>query len=90
MFRDFEQNVGEDDLTHLQEILEKHDLKRDPLAGSWENFKQRSLDNFSNRCLHHHVFNEHNSRELLLRAGFEVLTIDMANPFHICVLARMP
>jgi SAM-dependent methyltransferase len=89
MFRDFEQNVGEDDLTHLQEILEKHDLKRDVPAGSRDSFRRRSLDNFSNRCLHHHVFDEHNSRELLLRAGFEVLAVDIALPFHICTLARM-
>lgn len=48
--------VGEDDLTHLDEILEKHDLSLDPPAGDKENFKKRSLDNFKNRALHHHVF----------------------------------
>jgi len=89
MFDDFERNVGEDDLTHLAEILEKHDLKRDPLAGSKEEFHNRSLNNFSNRCLHHHVFDEKNSHALLSRAGFEVLTVDLAFPFHICILARM-
>ncbi len=89
MFEDFEQDTGEDDLTHLPEILEKHDLKRDIEAGSRQDFHKRSLDNFSNRCLHHHVFDEHNSRELLSRVGFEVLTVDLAFPFHICILARM-
>jgi hypothetical protein len=89
MFHDYDQNTGEDDLQHLSEILEKHDLARDPGAGSWENFQQRSLDNISNRCLHHHVFDEHNSRELLSRVGFEVLDLDLALPFHICILARM-
>jgi SAM-dependent methyltransferase len=89
MFHDYEENTGEDDLKHLSEILEKHDLARDPGAGSWENFHQRSLDNISNRCLHHHVFDEHNSRELLSRVGFEVLDLDLALPFHICILARM-
>lgn len=89
MFEDFERNVGEDDLTHLAEILEKHDLKRDPLAGSKEEFRNRSLNNFSNRCLHHHVFDEHNSRKLLSRSGFEVLSLETALPHHICILARM-
>jgi SAM-dependent methyltransferase len=88
MFDDYKRGTGEDDLTHLPEILEKHDLKRDFAAGSKEDFRKRSLDNFSNRCLHHHVFDENNSRELLTRAGFEVLTVDVAVPFHICLLAR--
>ena len=53
---DFERNTGENDLTHLDEIIELHDLKRDSHAGSFENFKKRSQDNFQNRSLHHHVF----------------------------------
>jgi SAM-dependent methyltransferase len=89
MFEDYERDTGEDDLTHLSEILEKHDLARDNGAGSRQEFHKRSLDNFANRCLHHHVFDEHNSRQLLSRVGFEVLTVDLAFPFHICILARM-
>jgi SAM-dependent methyltransferase len=89
MFHDFVQNVGEDDLSHLPEILEKHDLARDVAAGSKQDFHQRSLDNFSNRCLHHHVFDEGNSSELLSEVGFEVLAVDLRLPIHICILARM-
>jgi len=37
MFEDFERNTQEDDLTHLPEILELHDLTMRPLAGSFEN-----------------------------------------------------
>jgi ubiquinone/menaquinone biosynthesis C-methylase UbiE len=89
MFEDFEREMGEDDLTHLPEILEKHDLTQDLAAGSRADFHQRSLNNFSNRCLHHHVFDENNSHELLSRVGFQVVTVDLAVPFHICLLARM-
>jgi SAM-dependent methyltransferase len=53
---DYNNNITEDDLTHLDEILELHDLSLDPPAGDMENFKRRSLDNFNNRTLHHHVF----------------------------------
>lgn len=53
---DYRNNTTEHDLTHLDEILELHDLSRDPPAGDYENFKRRSLDNFHNRGLHHHVF----------------------------------
>ena len=41
----------------------------DPGVSSAEAFHRRSLDNFNNRCLHHHVFDEANSRELLTRCG---------------------
>ena len=51
-----EKNVGEDDLTSLPEILAKHDLSMDPPAGNLEQFTQRSLRNYENRCLHHHVY----------------------------------
>lgn len=88
LFDDFEQDIGEDDLTHLPEILEKHDLRRDIPAGSKDDFRKRSLNNFSNRCLHHHVFDERNSRELLCRVGFDVLSLDVLSP-HICILARL-
>jgi predicted SAM-dependent methyltransferase len=88
MLNDFHQGTGEDDLTHLDEILEKHDLTKDISAGSRQNFLERSLDNASNRCLHHHVFDDRNSRELLSRAGFEVLSIDLTVPPSIFILSR--
>lgn len=56
MLDDYKNNITEHDLTHLDEILELHDLSRDAPAGNHEQFKARSLDNFSNRGLHHHVF----------------------------------
>ena len=58
MFEDFERDTQEDDLTHLPEILEKHDISLDPGVASADEFHRRSLDNFNNRCLHHHVFDE--------------------------------
>lgn len=90
MIQDFKQNTQEDDLTHLPEILGVHDLSMDPLAGTPEEFRERSLKNFRNRCLHHHVFNETNSRGLLTEAGMEVLAVETALPHHIFLLARMP
>lgn len=53
----YNRNVGEDNLESLTEILELHDLSLDRAAGTKEQFTLRSLDNFNNRCLHHHVFN---------------------------------
>jgi len=63
LLKQYENNVGEDDLSTLPEILEKHDLSLDPGAKDFEYFKQRSYDNYNNRCLHHYVY----SQELLLK-----------------------
>jgi SAM-dependent methyltransferase len=90
MFEDFRRGTPEDDLFHLPEILEKHDFSIDPGANSVEDFHRRALDNLNNRCLHHHVFDESNSRELLVRSGLEVLAVELVLPNHIFLLARVP
>jgi len=53
---DYKNNTKEDDLAHIDEILKFHDLKKDKTAGSFEEFKARSLDNLNNRALHQHIF----------------------------------
>lgn len=88
MMEDYESNMGEDDLSHLPEILKLHDLSLDLPAGSVQEFRERSSNNYSNRCLHHHVFDEKNSRELLSRLGIEVLAVECADPCHIILLSR--
>jgi hypothetical protein len=90
MFDDYARNIGEDDTTHLEEVLRLHDLAMDGTLkqGTLEELTTRSIDNFNNRILHHHVFDEHNSAELLTRAGLEVLAVEMALPFHTFIVAR--
>jgi SAM-dependent methyltransferase len=57
IFDKYNRNVGEDDLSSLDEILELHDLSRDPGAPqNPQKFKERCLKNYENRNLHHHVF----------------------------------
>lgn len=70
---DLENNTGEDDLTHFEEILELHDLKKDSHAGSFDDFKKRSLDNFKNRSLHHHVFDILLLEEIVSSIAMKVL-----------------
>ena len=89
MLADFEADTPETDLSHLPDILANHDLELDPAAGTLEQFRQRSLANFENRCLHHHVFDEQNTRELLVAAGANVLAIEAAWPFHIFAIAEI-
>lgn len=58
LLADFNNNVDETDLTHLEEILRLHDLKLDLAAGDKKSFRKRSKNNFSNRCLHQHIFDD--------------------------------
>ena len=90
MLEDYRLQTDETDLTHLDEILELHDLSRDLAAGSKEQFRARSRQNFANRCLHHHVFDERNSRALCEAVGLEVKLAEVAKPQHIAILAQSP
>ncbi len=53
---DFAADRGEDDLTHVEEMLALHDLTMGPPAGTPAEFRERTLRNAENRCMHHHVF----------------------------------
>jgi SAM-dependent methyltransferase len=84
---DFARHVGEDDLTHLPEILALHDLSRDPAAGSPVEFETRSRANAQNRCLHHHVFDLALIRAILAETGWEVLAAESLAPLHLVAWA---
>jgi ubiquinone/menaquinone biosynthesis C-methylase UbiE len=73
ILEDFHNNVGEDDLTHIEEILSLHDLSRDPLAGNFEQFKDRSYKNLENRCLHHHIFDLEVLEQIFIYFNIEVV-----------------
>jgi SAM-dependent methyltransferase len=88
LIEDFEAKRAEDDLTHLEEILSLHDLSRDPGAKDLEFFKRRAMENATNRCLHHHVFDTGLVANMVGRAGLEVLSIARASPQDIVVLAE--
>jgi SAM-dependent methyltransferase len=90
LLQDFEQQTGEDDLTHLPEILELHDLSRDPAASSFAAFKARSERNHENRGLHHHVFDTRLAIELLDHLQLQIRAVEAAYPHHIALLATLP
>jgi SAM-dependent methyltransferase len=70
---DYESQTGEDDLTHLDEVLKLHDLSRDPHAGSFEKFQIRAKNNFENRSIHHHVFDIELLKQIFNFIGMSVL-----------------
>jgi SAM-dependent methyltransferase len=90
MIEDFERNVGEDDLTHLEETLRLHDRARDVDAvdpSEWEEARRR---NTATRLIHHHTFTTASALALLDRAGLELLETETRFPHDIYVLGRWP
>lgn len=88
LIQDFDSQTGEGDLTHLEEILRLHDLSRDPDAGDFQFFQERSKLNVENRCLHHHVFDSRLVVEVVNHMGLKILTVELFHPYHIVVIAR--
>jgi SAM-dependent methyltransferase len=87
--QDYHDNIGEDDLTHLEEILLLHDTKLDPPAKNPEFFKERSLNNFENRCLHHHVFDHELLTEIFRYFEIEPIFAGFAQPYHVISMGQL-
>jgi SAM-dependent methyltransferase len=83
---DLARDTPESDLSHLEEILRLHDLQRDRQAGDLNRFRKRSMNNFQNRGLHQHVFDEVLVREMLQHLGFTVVFTDVSD-IHIFTAA---
>mgnify|MGYP003610222895 CR=1 FL=1 len=86
LLEDYKHDIDEYDLTHLSEILSKHDLNLDLAAGTVQQFKSRSLENYSNRCLHHHVFDFDLLRKILEYNNVEIHDMSYSNPYHQIIL----
>ncbi|MFI5037024.1 MAG: methyltransferase domain-containing protein [Solirubrobacterales bacterium] len=89
MREDADLGTGEDDLTHLEEVLALHDLERDPGAPNREVFEQRCRENPSTRAMHHHVFVSRTVLETCRATGLEVLLLRPKLPCNIVCLCRV-
>ncbi len=90
LVQDYQNQVGEDDLSHLEEIFMYHDLSKDVRAGGSESFRARSVDNPRNRCLHQHVFNTYATIAMLDQAGVQLQQVEAIRPYHIVAVGRTP
>lgn len=87
---DYSCRTQEDDLTHLEEILDLHDLARDPEAGDFNAFQSRSKRNAEMRGLHHHVFDTRLAANIIDYMGLRILSVEFLGPCHILVAAHKP
>lgn len=78
--------TGEDDATHLEEVMHVHDLKRDPTAVDRSALHARVLDNLHNRTVHHHVFTARSALAMLDHVGLELLHAEVRYPHDIYAL----
>jgi SAM-dependent methyltransferase len=85
---DFTNGTGEEDMTHLEEILRCHDLTRDRLAGTFQEFKNRSEQNPALRALHQHAFDEKLVIQMINHVGLQVIHIELVFPCYILVIAQ--
>lgn len=88
LIEDYAHGMTEDDLTHLPEILQGHDLSLDPPAGDFAAFKARSERNAENRCLHHHVFDTRLAVAVVDWLGLRILAVEPFLLHHILVVAQ--
>lgn len=85
---DWNRDVSEDDLSHVEEIVALHDRSRDHAAGDLEEFRGRCLRNGEYRCLHHHVFNLELLASILEFTGLRVCAMEQLLPHNLVAVAR--
>lgn len=85
---DYHGEVGEGDLTHLQEILKFHDFERDEVHQNSEEMRILAHQNHESRFLHHHVFDIPLTRQVVEWASGRVLMSEIMDPYSFLVLAR--
>jgi SAM-dependent methyltransferase len=88
LLEDYNNKIDEHDLTHLGEILELHDLSMDPPAGDSAAFKRRCLQNFENRCMHHHVFDLDVLQEMCNHLALRTVLMEQRRRDYVIIAAR--
>lgn len=89
MFSDFERNIGEDDLTHVEEEVALHDYAMHDPCGGAEGNRARCLQNLKYRCLHHHTFSLPSLKAVLSVTGISVTFIERISPVHILAIGTL-
>jgi SAM-dependent methyltransferase len=83
---DYRVDRGEDDLTHLDEVLALHDLARDPWSID-QSLQDRMTRNVEHRSMHHHVFDTRLAIDVCEAAGFNLTAVEPLRHDHIILVA---
>ena len=91
LIEDYENKTTEDDISHVDEILNLHDIARDPGIMDATELRVRSEGNAKNRCLHQHVFTFKSVAALVDHLGMQICSAEAVLPMHIiCVARKLP
>jgi len=85
---DYNKDIGEDDISDLDDVIQNYDFEMDPGVKNKEEYIERAKDNYHNRCIHHHVFSCD-----LLEKSMHYLGYDIVSVFQYldnCIIARKP
>ena len=88
LLEDFNNEIGENDTTHFEEIYRLHDLKMDTDVNTVRELKKRTEANITNRCVHHHVYSLPVLEKLLIHCHFKIIHKQKAAPFHLVIIAE--
>jgi predicted SAM-dependent methyltransferase len=80
---DYNNNVSEDDTTHIEEQKQLHDWS----LGGHKEFYMLCENNYQTRVVHHHTFTEETVKELLSESGFETLISFKSDDLNIVNLS---
>jgi len=87
LIQDYKSETDEHDTTHLEEILEYHDIQKDAGVDTVLQLKEKLKDNYSNRTAHHHVFSQDVVKKILEYCGFSVKHQQEENSLHLITVA---
>jgi SAM-dependent methyltransferase len=87
---DYARDVGEDDMTHLEEFVTLWDYKKYPLASSIAEHRDRYRNNHKDRLIHHHVFDLKSAIRMVTHCGWLVLAAERLRPEYLVLFCKRP
>lgn len=88
MLTDHSEDVREDDLHHVQEIVDSHNFKLDKRFKSSSELTDLLNKNYEHRMMHHHVFDPSTTIGLLNYLELQIISVDLVKPYNIVCLAQ--
>ena len=88
LIEDYQGNMAENDTTHIPEILELHDFRRDFSNPNFEKLTEWMSNNRETRGAHQHVFNGLVAAQMVDYAGYEILDIEISLPSDIFIILK--
>jgi SAM-dependent methyltransferase len=87
---DYARDMGEDDMTHVEEFVTLWDYKKFPIANSIAEHRERYRNNCEQRLVHHHVFELKSAIGLVNHSGWQVLAAERLRPHHLILFLQKP